>query len=140
MSSSIAILGEYSANFDPHRCTNEAISHSCNHLGIAVDWTWIPTDEIDETLFEHHAGIWVAPGSPYKNREKTLRGILTAREQMVPCLGTCGGFQHIIVEYARNVLGHMDAEHGENDPYASKLFVTEPPLSRLLLESSRVFS
>src|SRR5262249_23029175 len=39
-------------------------------------------------------------------------------------LGTCGGFQHLVIEYARNVLGFTDAAHAETDPYASCLFIT----------------
>ena len=36
-------------------------------------------------------------------------------------------FQHIVLEFARNVLGYDDAEHAELDPDASRLFIT--PLS-----------
>ena len=43
----------------------------------------------------------------------------------MPCLGTCGGFQHIILEYARNVLNYTDATHAEYDPYASRLFISQ---------------
>lgn len=42
----------------------------------------------------------------------------------MPTLGTCGGCQHIILEYARNVLGFNDAQHAEYDPYASRLFIS----------------
>jgi CTP synthase (UTP-ammonia lyase) len=38
-------------------------------------------------------------------------------------LGTCGGFQHMIIEFARNVLDIKDAEHAETNPYASKLVI-----------------
>ncbi len=41
----------------------------------------------------------------------------------VPFIGTCGGFQHAVIEYARNVLGFQDAQHAEYDPYASHLFI-----------------
>ena len=47
-----------------------------------------------------------------------------AREHGVPCFGTCGGMQHIVLEYARNVLGFRDAQHAEYDPYASELFIS----------------
>ncbi|HEX2954525.1 MAG TPA: CTP synthase, partial [Bacillota bacterium] len=40
-------------------------------------------------------------------------------------LGTCGGFQHIVLEYARNVLGIKDAQHAEYDPSASSLFISK---------------
>jgi len=33
-----------------------------------------------------------------------------------PVLGTCGGFQHALIEYARNVLGMAEADHAESKP------------------------
>jgi CTP synthase (UTP-ammonia lyase) len=53
-----------------------------------------------------------------------LNGIRYAREHGLPFLGTCGGFQHMVIEYARNMLGFAEAAHAESDPYASELFVT----------------
>ena len=47
--------------------------------------------------------------------EGALTAIRCAREGRIPFLGTCGGFQHAIIEYARNVLGWQDAAHGELD-------------------------
>lgn len=119
-----AILGEFSPSFPPHLATDAAILHSCAASGLSVEPHWVSTESIDESLFGRFSGIWVAPGSPYKNLDKTLLAIRLAREQGVPCLGTCGGFQHIVLEYARNVLGFADAQHAEYDPYASRLFIS----------------
>jgi len=83
------------------------------------------TAAVDATLFERVDALWIAPGSPYKDLEQTLWAIREARERGVPCLGTCGGFQHMVLEYARHVLGFRDAQHAEYDPYASRLFVTQ---------------
>lgn len=124
MKRSIAILGEYTPTFQPHVSTTAALEHSRSASGLDVDGVWVSTDEIDENLFQRFSGIWVAPGSPYKNLEKTLWAICHARENGVPCFGTCGGFQHMIVEYARNVLHYRDAQHAEYDPYASTLFIS----------------
>ena len=124
MKRSIAILGEYNARFQPHVSTIAAIEHS-RTVAVDVDATWLSTEEIDETLFERFSGIWVAPGSPYRNMDKTLSAIRYARENGVACFGTCGGFQHMIIEYARNVLGFKDASHAEYDPYASNLFISQ---------------
>ncbi len=69
-------------------------------------------------------GLWVAPGSPYKDLSQALQAIRLARENLIPCLGTCGGFQHMILEFARNVLGFADARHAEYAPDASRLFIS----------------
>jgi CTP synthase (UTP-ammonia lyase) len=122
---SIALLGEFTPTFKPHIATNAAIEHSCADLDVDLDCVWISTEEIDSSLFARFSGVWVTPGSPYKNMTKTLGAIQYAREHDIPCFGTCGGFQHMIIEYARNVLGFRDAEHAEYDPYASDLFVSE---------------
>jgi CTP synthase (UTP-ammonia lyase) len=121
----IAILGEYDPAFPPHAATDAALEHSRRALGADLDAVWVSTGRIDPALFERCSAIWVAPGSPYKDLEKTLWAIRHARKQGVPCLGTCGGFQHMVLEYARNALGFRDAQHGEYDPDASMLFISE---------------
>jgi len=125
MTTSIAILGEYAPDFPPHPATNTALEHSFAALRVELEVKWISTDDVTEDLFESHQAIWIAPGSPYKNLEKTLWAIRHARENHIPCFGTCGGFQHMILEYARSVLAFEDAQHAEYDPYASQLFVSE---------------
>jgi CTP synthase (UTP-ammonia lyase) len=121
----IAIVGEYTPGFAPHAATTAAIAHAQARLDVAVDAQWVSTAGIDDTLTQRFDGLWIAPGSPYKDLELTLRAIRHARERGVPCFGTCGGFQHMVLEYARHVLGFRDAQHAEYDPYASRLFITE---------------
>ena len=121
----IALLGEYTPTFPPHIATSVAIEHSQTVLGADIESVWLSTESIDHSLFDRFSGIWVAPGSPYKNLEKTLWAIRHARERRIPCFGTCGGFQHMVLEYARHVLGFQDAQHAEYDPYASRLFISE---------------
>lgn len=125
MSNAIALLGEYTPTFPPHAATNAAIEHSRNSLGADISARWVSTEDINPELFKQYSGIWVAPGSPYKNMEKTLWAIHHARETNIPCFGTCGGFQHMVLEYARNTLGFKDAQHAEYDPYASSLFISQ---------------
>ena len=120
----IALIGEYDPTFPPHISTSLAIEHSRSALGTEVSGLWISTEDIDESTFGRFSGIWVAPGSPYKDMDKALWAIGYARQNGIPCFGTCGGFQHMIIEYARNSLGFKDAEHAEYDPYASNLFIT----------------
>ncbi|MGB3789509.1 MAG: hypothetical protein WA949_15980 [Phormidesmis sp.] len=121
----VAILAEYSPTFKPHVATDTAIAHACEQQSLSVNSEWVSTEDINPSLLKALSGIWVAPGSPYKNTDKTLEAIRYAREHHVPCLGTCGGFQHMILEYARNVLQYKDAQSEENDPYASQLFISQ---------------
>lgn len=125
MIKAIALLGEYTPTFPPHISTNTAINHAQNQLDVELTVDWVSTEDIDPKLFERYSGIWVAPGSPYKNMEKTLWAIRYARENKIPCFGTCGGFQHMVIEYARNVLGFKNAQHAEYDPSASSLFISQ---------------
>lgn len=121
----IAVLGEYTRSYEPHRATNAAIEHSKHGLEADIDAEWISTQAIDESHLKDYSGMWIAPGSPYKSLEKTLRAIRYAREHRIPCLGTCGGFQHMLLEYARSVLGLKNASHAEYDLYASNLFISQ---------------
>lgn len=47
-----------------------------------------------------------------------------AREQNIPTLSPCGGYQHMVIEFARHVAGVHDAQHAEYDPYASCVIVS----------------
>lgn len=85
-------------------------------------------------LAEYDA-IWVVPGSPYRHPEGAFTAIRYARENSIPFLGTCGGFQHAVIEYARNVLGWQDAGHAETDSEGRMVIA---PLSCSLVETSAV--
>ncbi|UZR95227.1 CTP synthase C-terminal region-related (seleno)protein [Chondrinema litorale] len=126
MKKTIGIIGEYNPEFPPHTATNEAIQHAAKKLDLVVDFEWVSTESILSdfgSLVTKYNGFWIAPGSPYKNMGATLELIQYARLHNIPTLGTCGGFQHMVIEFARNVLGITDAEHAEYDPYASRLVV-----------------
>lgn len=93
-----------------------------------VETEWIPTGTITgpESLAGFH-GFWVVPGSPYENKDGVLAAIRLARETGIPYLGTCGGFQHALIEYARTVVGLADADDVQYDPEASTPLIV--PLS-----------
>jgi CTP synthase (UTP-ammonia lyase) len=119
-STRIGIVGERIPDFPPHLATDAALEHTAEALGVELDARWIATDE---ELPELDA-IWCAPGSPYRSLYGALAALRHGRERGVPTLGTCGGCQHMLLEFARNVLGFEDAQHAEYDPDASRLFVT----------------
>ena len=102
----IAFVGGYCEEFATHRAMMPALLHA------GADGVWIPTAEAEQALSAD--GIWLAPGSPYASFEKVLALIRFARERRIPFLGTCGGFQHVTIEFARNVLGIVDADSAEH--------------------------
>lgn len=128
MKTPVAIVGDYKPDNASHVATQDALAHCAMALGLEMEPRWLATEEFAKangiSPFANFAGMWIAPASPYRNTEGALLAIRTAREQRIPCLGTCGGFQHIILEYARNVLGFTDAEHEESSPGASRLFIS----------------
>lgn len=123
----IGVVGDWDPKNSTHIGTNEAFRHAENQLGATVEVDWLPTASIIDMVRGDrgpYAGLLVAPGSPYRNMQGALNAVRWARENDVPLLGTCGGFQHMVIEFARNALGIIDAEHAEEHPHAAHLYVT----------------
>ena len=128
----IGVVGDFRPEAETHHATTAALHHSADALGTECDVRWIATDAIDPDRtdvdpLDGCGGLVVAPGSPYASIDGALAAISRARVEGIPLLGTCGGFQHVVLEFARNELGIVDAAHTEYDPNASELFIT--PLS-----------
>lgn len=79
-------------------------------------------------------GVWCVPASLYANMEGALNAIRFARVSGRPLLGTCGGFQHALIEIVRNVAGRTDADHTETNPDAELAVMT--PLACWLVEAT----
>ena len=112
----IALVGDYTADVIAHQAIPLAIDDAAAVLDLAVEYVWLATEDIKsaDDLADYHA-FWLVPASPSRNMEGALTAVRYARENSLPFLGTCGGFQHAIVEYARNVMGWEDAAHAETD-------------------------
>lgn len=124
----VALVGDFSVKIHTLVALSEAIEHCRKHLNFLLEATWVPTTWLPREGFDKnlYQGCWVVPGSPYKDDEAVLNIIKWARENDFPLLGTCGGFQYMILEYARNVLKISNAIHEEinpdgSDPIISKL-------------------
>jgi CTP synthase (UTP-ammonia lyase) len=119
---SIGLIGDYSPSVPAHVAIPQALDLAAGVLGCTVHSEWLPTEQLTGDVSERLAsfdGLWCVPASPYASMDGALRGIKFAREQDRPFLGTCGGFQHALIEYARNVLGLIDADHVESNPETS---------------------
>jgi len=131
----IAMVGDHDPDMVAHRAVPKSLGLSALSLGRPVDAVWVATERVaedEEEALGHVDAIWLVPGSPYRSMEGALAAVRRARERGMPFLGTCGGFQHAVIEFARNVCGIADADHAESNPHASNLLVA--PLACALRE------
>ena len=128
-SSTIAVVGDYGAERPTHKATQQALEHAVQP---PLRFEWLSTEaaaEMGDAELADYVGLLISPGSPYRNMDGALKAIRVAREYGVPLLGTCGGFQHVAVEFARDVLGVAQADHEESNPGAPELVIVKLPLS-----------
>jgi CTP synthase (UTP-ammonia lyase) len=131
----IGLIGDYDATVLAHQAIPVALGLAEETLALSVVFEWVPTVEIrDRSRIADFTGLWCVPASPYRSMEGALLAIQFAREHGRPFLGTCGGFQHVVIEYARNVLGWADAEHAETAPDAVRPVIA--PLACGLVEAT----
>ncbi|WP_062390508.1 CTP synthase C-terminal region-related (seleno)protein [Pseudomonas abietaniphila] len=130
----IALVGDHDDRVPAHQAIPLALDRVAGETGIVVEFHWLPTLEVGDGAGLHaFDGIWCVPASPYRDMNGALTAIRHARENQKPFLGTCGGFQHALLEYARNHLGWSDAEHAETAPDSARAIIT--PLSCSLVEA-----
>src|SRR3982751_3137423 len=116
----LAVTGKYTALRDAYASIIKAGEHCGAHLGIDVQFKWLDTTEIAPENVEQELagcqGIIVPGGFGVRGTEGKIECIRYARENRVPYLGLCLGFQMAVIEFARNVCGVADADSSEFDP------------------------
>src|SRR5512144_2095765 len=112
MAVTIAVLGDRNPEYPTHRELDAALGL----MPADVDARWLPSPQAESAA--EADGLWVVPGTPYRDGDAVLEALRLARSEGLPILGTCGGFQHMLLEFARNVAGLVDAAHAETDPDA----------------------
>ena len=116
----IALVGDYDETIVAHRAIPIALQLAVAELRTDASWDWLASRDLPPTgsaRLDPYAGLWCVPGSPYENTRGVIDAIRFAREQKRPFLGTCGGFQHALLEYAQAVWG-VEAAHAETNPEA----------------------
>lgn len=129
----VGLIGDRDLSVTAHRAIEQALPLTARAIDISVEFEWLATDSIDRARMPFFDGLWCVPASPYRDTDAVLAAIHFARTQRVPFLGTCGGFQHALLEYAQNALGWSDAEHGELPSQGGRAVIS--PLSCALIEA-----
>ena len=121
----IGIIGERHENFAPHSMLEKSLDWLKEEF--RFEYQWVDTNSIstNKNLLYDFSGLWSAPGSPFKSLNGALSAIQFARENNIPHLGTCAGFQHAIIEFARNTLNIKEAQHEEYDSSSDFLFISK---------------
>ena len=118
----IGITGKYTALRDAYASIIKACEHCSVQLDAKVNLKWIDTTALDASNVEHHLadchGIIVPGGFGVRGTEGKIDCIRYARENRMPFLGICLGFQMAVIEFARNVCGLSGANSTEFDQHA----------------------
>ena len=117
----IALVGDHDPQVTAHRAIPGALELAGLSLGLPLAWEWIGTDLLSDGSTAPIAGadgIWVVPNSPYRSEAGAIAAIRHARETGRAFFGTCAGFQHAVLEFARHVAGLDRAAHAEVEPDA----------------------
>lgn len=112
----IGLIGDFNPDVIAHIAIPQALTLAARKVECSVETEWLPTPLLEKNTAERLAnfdGLWIVPASPYESMEGALLAIRFARERGVPFLGTCGGFQHALIEYARNVLNLAEADSAD---------------------------
>jgi len=119
----IGLIGKYVDLQDAYLSVVESIKHAGFHHGAKVEIDWIQAEEVEGLLAEGRLadldGMVIPGGFGVRGVEGKIAAAEYARVNGVPCLGLCLGMQVMTIEFARHVLGMLDAHSTEFDPTTS---------------------
>jgi len=139
---SIAIVGKYTGLQDSYASLIKSVKHSAIHLNMGVDIQWIEASHLEAEMESEDpvkfqaawstiratTGVIVAGGFGIRGVEGKILAAKYCRENKKPYLGICLGMQVMVIEYARHVLGRVDANSAEFDEqtsYPAVIFMPE---------------
>ena len=111
----IAMVGKYVTLADSYVSVNHALKHAAAVIGKKITIDWIDSENINgnvDTLSKYN-GILVPGGFGTRGSEGIINTSNFARENNIPYLGICFGFQLAAVSFARNVCNYSDANSTE---------------------------
>lgn len=132
----IGLVGEFDPAVEAHIAIPQALELAAHDLASPFETTWLATSQLEQIPSQTLAGyqaLWFVPNTPYASMDGALQALKYAREHHVPTLGTCGGCQYMIIEYARHVLGMLEADNAESNPDAAIQLIIPLACSRTAL-------
>jgi CTP synthase len=115
----IALVGKYVELHDAYISVREALKHAALANGVELNLYWVHSTDLEKDegleILKQVDGIVVPGGFGSRGIEGKIEAATYARENKVPYLGLCLGMQVMVIEFARNVLKHKDANSSEFD-------------------------
>lgn len=115
--SNIFIIGKYTENDDTYLSIIRAIEHAsllCNVVpNIIIKSSHKLSDNID--ILSKADAVIIPGGFGLRGTAEKINAITYCRENKIPILGICLGFQMMAIELARNVCGVTDAKSEEDN-------------------------
>jgi CTP synthase len=116
----IGLVGKYVEYEDSYKSLKEALLHGGLAHRVKVNIHWIEAEHMSWPECVHDLekfdGILVPGGFGRRGVEGMITTIRYARENKVPYFGICLGMQTMVIEFARNVCGLVNANTTECDP------------------------
>lgn len=109
---SVAIVTKYGVE-DVYMSIKEALRHAGRSLSTEVDIKWVDAENYEDSELSEVDGILIPGGFGPRGIEGKINAIKYARENKIPFLGLCLGFQLAVIEYCRSVLGWENATSEE---------------------------
>jgi CTP synthase len=133
----IAMIGKYTKLRDSYLSIIEALKHASATTGVKPHLRWIESSELEDLdikeigkqIADVDAAI-ILPGFGKRGAEGKIKAIKYLRENDIPTFGICFGFQLMVIEFARNVIGLKDANSVELDPSTHQPVVDLLPSQR----------
>lgn len=130
----LGLAGKYVDLPDSYISIKEALKHASYATGIDVAVEMLDTEHVDASSFAGFDGILVPGGFGSRGVEGKIKAVKYARENHIPFLGLCYGFQLACVEYAR----FLEIEHANTAEVADELGINCTPIIDLLPEQRNI--
>ena len=113
----VALVGKYADIKDAYLSVNEALLHAGVANDVKVNIKPVEVEKLEtcsaEEMLSGADAIFVPGGAEHKNLNGEIKTAKYAREKGIPYFGTCLGMQAMAVEFARDVLGLVNADSTE---------------------------
>ncbi len=131
----IALVGKYAGLADSYVSMSEALRHGGAICKTKISIYYIEAEKFEKNpktveKLREYDGIFVPYGFGSRGTEGKIMAIKFARENNIPFLGICYGFQLAVIEYARHVCLLKDANSTEINPNSSNPVIDLMPEQR----------